>query len=91
MGLDFVEGLDNKPYEGIARFFSTEDFRIRHMSKALEEFLEIPGITIFMYVKTVLYSSYVSKNPFNSYWLIILIIDKIACCFRIESFSIFSL
>jgi hypothetical protein len=48
--LDFVEGLDNKPYEGIAGFFSTEDFRIRHMSKVLEEFLEIFGTTIFLTV-----------------------------------------
>ena len=30
VGLDFVEGLDSKPYEGIAGFFSTEDYRIRH-------------------------------------------------------------
>jgi hypothetical protein len=50
VGLDFVEGLDNKPYEGIASFFSTEDFRIRHMSKALEEFLEMFGTTIFLTV-----------------------------------------
>ncbi len=50
VGLDFVEGLDNKPYEGIAGFFSTEDFRIRHMSKALEEFLEMFGTTIFLTV-----------------------------------------
>jgi len=49
VGLDFVEGLD-KPYEGIAGFFSTEDFRIRHMSKALEEFLEMFGTTIFLTV-----------------------------------------
>ena len=51
VGLDFVEGLDNKSYEvGIAGFFSTEDFRIRHMSKALEEFLEMFGTTIFLTV-----------------------------------------
>jgi hypothetical protein len=52
VGLDFVEGLDSEFYEnvGIAGFFSTEDFRIRHMSKALEEFLEMFGTTIFLIV-----------------------------------------
>lgn len=51
-GLDFVEGLDNSTYEdlGIAGFFSTHDYRIRHMSKALEEFLEMLGTTIFLIV-----------------------------------------
>ncbi len=60
VGLDFVEGFPrtgkhrgqeiSKPYEGIASFFSTEDFRIRHMSKVLEEFLEMFGTTIFLTV-----------------------------------------
>lgn len=52
VGLDFVEGLDGEFFEdvGIAGFFSTEDFRIRHMSKALEEFLEMFGTTIFLTV-----------------------------------------
>ncbi len=59
-GLGFCRGFspdwktprtrDNKPYEVIARFFSTEDFRIRHMSKTLEEFLEMFGTTIFLIV-----------------------------------------
>ena len=45
-----MEGLDNEPYEGmgIAGFFSTTDSRIRHMSKALEEFLEMLGTTVFL-------------------------------------------
>jgi len=52
VGLDFVEGLDGEPYEamGIADFFSTHDYRIRHMSKALEEFLEMLGTTIFLII-----------------------------------------
>ncbi|MFQ5687021.1 MAG: hypothetical protein ACE5GV_10210 [Candidatus Scalindua sp.] len=37
-----------EPYEGIAGFFSTEDFRIMHMSKVLEEFFEMFGTTIFL-------------------------------------------
>ncbi len=52
VGLDFVEGFDSEFYEdiGIAGFFSTEDYRIRHMSKTLEEFLEMFGTTIFLVV-----------------------------------------
>jgi len=50
IGLDFVEGLDSEPYEGIAAFFSTEEYRIEHLSKTLEEFLEMLGTTIFLIV-----------------------------------------
>ena len=52
VGLDFVEGFDSDFFEdiGIAGFFSTEDYRIRHMSKTLEEFLEMLGTTIFLIV-----------------------------------------
>ncbi|MCR4290624.1 MAG: hypothetical protein NUV86_10245 [Candidatus Scalindua sp.] len=52
VGLDFVEGLDDTPYEkiGIAGFFSTDDYRISHMSKVLEEFLEMLGTTIFLII-----------------------------------------
>ncbi len=52
VGLDFIEGLDGAPYEemGIADFFSTLNDRIKHMSKALEEFLEMLGTTIFLIV-----------------------------------------
>jgi hypothetical protein len=50
IGLDFVEGLDSEPYEGIAGFFSTEEYRIEHLSKTLEEFLEMLGTTIFLIV-----------------------------------------
>jgi hypothetical protein len=50
VGLDFVEGLDTSPYEGIADYFSTTEDRVGHMSKALEEFLEMFGTTIFLTV-----------------------------------------
>ena len=52
VGLDFVEGLDGAPYEemGIADFFSTHNDRIKHMSKALEEFLEMLGTTAFLII-----------------------------------------
>ncbi len=50
IGLDFVEGLPGKPYKqmGISGFFSTSNYRITHMSKALEEFLEMLGTTIIL-------------------------------------------
>ncbi len=52
VGLDFVEGLDGELYEeiGIASFFSTNNYCIRHMSKTLEEFLEMFGTTIILTV-----------------------------------------
>jgi hypothetical protein len=50
IGLDFVEGLDSEPYEGIAAFFYTEEYRIEHLSKTLEEFLEMLGTTTFLIV-----------------------------------------
>ena len=50
IGLDYVEGLDCEQYEGIAAFFSTEEYRIEHLSKTLEEFLEMLGTTIFLIV-----------------------------------------
>ena len=50
VGLDFVEGLDTEPYEGIAGFFSTEEYRIEHLSKTLEEFLEMLGTTTFLVI-----------------------------------------
>ena len=48
VGLDFVEGLDSDPYEGIADYFSTTEDRVTHMSKAVEEFLEMFGTTLFL-------------------------------------------
>ncbi|GAX59630.1 amino acid transporters [Candidatus Scalindua japonica] len=52
VGLDFVEGIDGETYEkmGIAGFFSTYEYRIRHMSKTLEEFLEMLGTTTFLII-----------------------------------------
>jgi hypothetical protein len=48
IGLDYVEGLDSEQYEGIAAFFSTEEYRIEHLLKTLEEFLEMLGTTILL-------------------------------------------
>ena len=50
LGLDFVDGLESDPYNAIADFFSTKTYRIRHMSKAIEEFFEMFGTTIFLII-----------------------------------------
>ncbi len=50
IGLDYVEGLDSEQYEGIAAFFSTEEYRIEHLLKTLEEFFEMLGTTILLIV-----------------------------------------
>jgi hypothetical protein len=50
VGMDYVEGLDSETFEGIADFFSTEEYRIRHMSKTIEEFFEMFATTIFLIV-----------------------------------------
>lgn len=50
IGLDFVEGLETDPYNGIANLLSTSTGHIRHMSKAIEEFYEMFGTTILLTV-----------------------------------------
>jgi hypothetical protein len=49
VGLDFIEGLKNDPYQSMAGVFmsiTAED--IRHISKAVEETLEAMGSTFFL-------------------------------------------
>ena len=49
VGMDFVEGLEINPYfDAVADFFSTGVERVTHMSKAIEEFLEMFGTTIIL-------------------------------------------
>lgn len=51
VGMDFVEGLEINPYfEAVADFFSSSVERVTHMSKAIEEFLEMFGTTIILTV-----------------------------------------
>lgn len=51
VGIDFVEGLKPNPYyKGIADFFSTNTKHVKHMSKTLEEFIEMFGTTIILTV-----------------------------------------
>ena len=59
VGMDFVEGMDNNIMVEVADLFSTFPGRAVHFSKSLEEFLEMAGTTIFLYVflKTLMSST----------------------------------
>jgi hypothetical protein len=49
VGLDFIEGLKEDPYQGMAKaFMSITADDIRHISKAIEETLEAIGSTFFL-------------------------------------------
>lgn len=50
MGIDFVEGMENEVTDRVAEFFSTYPARAVHFSKSVEEFLEMSGTTIFLFV-----------------------------------------
>jgi hypothetical protein len=52
VGLDFVEGLDEKVYDPLLVFFNTELYPIQHFSKLIEEVFEMVGNTFFMLVFT---------------------------------------
>ena len=56
VGIDFVEGLENGFYFDVADFFSTSEEHALHFSKSIEEFFEMAGTTIFLFVflKTLL-------------------------------------
>jgi len=46
--LDFIEGLDSSPYRYLASVFGTSEFAVGHMSKVLEESMEMAGTGIFL-------------------------------------------
>jgi len=46
--LDFIEGLESSPYRNPASFFGTSEFAVGHMSKVLEESMEMTGTGIFL-------------------------------------------
>lgn len=50
VGMDFVEGMENHFMDGVADVFSTFPDRVEHFSKSIEEFLEMAGTTIFLFV-----------------------------------------
>ena len=59
MGMDFVEGMENGIMIGVADVFSTFPDRAVHFSKSVEEFLEMAGSTIFLFVflKTLMHTT----------------------------------
>ena len=59
MGMDFVEGMENGIMVGVADVFSTFPDRAVHFSKSIEEFLEMAGSTIFLFVflKTLMHTT----------------------------------
>ena len=48
VGLDFIEGMGEAPYEGIAQATGSTAKKIRHLSKAVEETMEMFGTTLFL-------------------------------------------
>ena len=50
VGMDFVEGMENGFMLRVADGFSTSTGRAVHFSKSIEEFLEMVGTTIFLFV-----------------------------------------
>ena len=57
MGMDFVEGTAKATMVGVADVFSTFPDRAIHFFKSIEEFLEIAGTTIslFVFLKTLMH------------------------------------
>ena len=54
IGMDFIEGIDegfeNDVMVRVADYFSTFPSRAVHFSKSIEEFLEMAGTTVFLFV-----------------------------------------
>ena len=50
LGLDFVEGMDNDLFARVGEFFSTSEHRAVHFSKSIEEWMEMVGTTVFLFV-----------------------------------------
>ena len=59
VGMDFVEGMENGIMIRVADVFSTFPERAVHFSKSIEEFLEMAGTTIFLFVflKTLMHTT----------------------------------
>jgi hypothetical protein len=45
---DFIEGMDEKVYNGIVLYFNTNLHSVQHFSKLVEEIFEMVGNTFFM-------------------------------------------
>ena len=48
--MDFIEGMDNNIFDHVVDFFSTTPGHAVHYSKSIEEFLEMVGTTVFLFV-----------------------------------------
>ena len=48
--MDFIEGMDNDFFDEVAELFSTTTGHAVHYSKSIEEFFEMAGTTIFLFV-----------------------------------------
>ena len=46
--LDFIEGLESSPYRQAASFFGTSEDTVGHMSKLIEESMEMTGTGLFL-------------------------------------------
>ena len=68
VGLDFVEGMENGFMDRVADVFSTFPSRAVHFSKSIEEFLEMAGTTIFLFVflKTLMHITPSMTFEFNN-------------------------
>ena len=67
IGLDVVEGMENGFMLRAADVFSTFPNRAVHFSKSIEEFLEMAGTTIFLFIflKTLMYTTSSITFEFN--------------------------
>ena len=49
-GMDFLEGMDSAIIDRLSDLLGTTTGRVTHFSKSVEEFLEMFGTTLFLYV-----------------------------------------
>ncbi len=50
VALDFVQGLEGDPFEGVAGFLATASKRVKHYGQSIEEFIEMLGTTFLLTV-----------------------------------------
>ena len=50
IAMDFVEGMEDEPLDRLADTLSVDAGRLVHFSKSVEEFLEMLGTSMFLFV-----------------------------------------
>ena len=65
VAMDFIEGMDNNFSDQVAELFSTSPERVVHFSKSIEEFFEMAGNTIFLFVFLKTLTSLTSSITFE--------------------------